>query len=120
MSGDKPTILDDLRYHAASLNEPEGGYRRLCGRAAEELGRVAGLLSPVTCLDCKQKIERANEWYRCFDCKSHLCENCVGKHFGASYSRHHETMQQYIDRIAYLETQMKKMRLMNMKIGHED
>jgi len=86
-------ICDDLRFYGTTLNEcPD--VRALLRRAATEMDRLESLIAPVTCLNCHQPIERAGDWYRCFDCKAHLCETCVTKHFGDKYTPHHQTVEQ--------------------------
>lgn len=99
------TIQQECAFFGTTLNEhpdPRGLFRR----AGDEIARLETLQAPVKCFECRREIARADEWFRCFDCRVHLCESCTQKHFGASYSRHHQTMQQYKDRVAILEQQI--------------
>lgn len=87
-------LLNDLRFYSTTMNEcPD--IRGLLRRAAVEIDRLGGLASAVKCFNCGTVIERGGDWYRCFDCKVHLCERCVTKHFGDKYAPHHQTMENY-------------------------
>lgn len=84
---DRP-LLNRLEWHSVTLNEPAGGiagYRRLIGEALYEIRRLAeriNKMQPVKCFTCGSEIERSDEWFRCFDCRAHVCESCIRSHFG--------------------------------------
>jgi hypothetical protein len=109
------TIEQDLNYYGSTLNEPERGYRPLLLIAAGEISRLKGLQGPVKCWDCQSEIKRSDDWFRCFDCRAHLCENCTKKHFGSGYSAHHERMENYKKTIAMLRDQLAESQLLNRK-----
>lgn len=41
----------------------------------------------VTCLGCKVS-RQPHEFYRCWDCKSYLCEECIKGHMGSNHVPH--------------------------------
>jgi hypothetical protein len=99
-------LLNDLRFYGTTMNEcPD--VRGLLKRAATEIDRLGGLASTVKCSNCETVIERSGDWYRCFDCKAHLCERCVTKHFGETYAPHHRTMENYKQTIERLSVARK-------------
>ena len=74
------SLLNELRFYGTTLNVPEGGYRSLLLGAAQEIDRLQALQAPVTCLHCKQQIDRAGDWYRCADCDGHYHKGCLTAH----------------------------------------
>lgn len=100
-----PTLKQDLEFYGTTLN-PAPDARGLMRSAAAEIDRLEALVSPVKCSNCEKKIERADEWFRCFDCRAHLCENCVRDHFGKGYTPHHQTMDNYKRTIEILERKL--------------
>lgn len=74
------TLRQKLEYYGVTLNEPEGGYRPLLMSALHEINRLMGLQAPVLCLHCRKPIERADDWFRCTDCRGHYHEGCIKLH----------------------------------------
>lgn len=107
------TLLQDLNFYAATLDEPPNP-RELFRRAAAELDRLSGLTSSVKCLNCEKAMERAADWYRCFDCGAHLCVNCCTNHFGYSaadsFTPHHHKMARYQHTITVLRRQIDQLK----------
>ncbi len=102
-------LINDLRFYGTTTNDPPD-VRGLLRRAATEIDRLSGLAAPVKCFNCEKVIERADDWYRCFDCKSFLCEGCCTKHFGDKYTPHHRRMENYKQTIDRLESERDKLR----------
>jgi hypothetical protein len=82
MSDTRP-LLNRLEWHACTLNEPAGGvagYRGLLSEALGEIHRLSGLQAPVHCGHCNREIDRADDWFRCTDCRGHYHEVCIKLH----------------------------------------
>lgn len=85
------TTVQKCRFYGTTTHFPPEA-REIFREAAAHIERLESMAAPVRCLECKKIIERSDDWFRCFDCKSNLCEECTRQHFGVSYSRHHRSM----------------------------
>lgn len=84
---DRP-LRSRLEWYANTMHQPPDGmgqpgaqgYKNLLHEALAELRRLDALALPVTCLHCKKEIDRADDWFRCTDCRGHYHEGCIKAH----------------------------------------
>lgn len=63
---------------------------------------------PLTkCSHCNQE-RSCWAFYRCWDCKAYLCEDCIKSHFGDNHRPHPKLIEQYEKEIAELKAQVKR------------
>jgi hypothetical protein len=61
------------------------------------------------CSHCQQE-RRVTNFYRCWDCKTYLCEDCIKSHFGPNHRPHPKLIEQYDAEIAGLKEQLDRYR----------
>lgn len=59
------------------------------------------------CSHCKRERYWWN-FYRCWDCKAYLCEDCIKSHFGSNHQPHPKLIEQYETEIAKLKASIEK------------
>lgn len=65
---------------------------------------------PLTkCSHCKTE-RSCWGFYRCWDCKTYLCENCILTHFGDNHRPHPKLIEQYEAEIAALKDRLEQHR----------
>lgn len=108
----EPTLIQNLRFYGTTRNE-HPNVRSLLLSAAAELDRLNAFTRIPTCITCKKPLDRAADWYRCFDCKADVCEGCCTNHFGYSagnsYTPHHRQMANYEHRITVLQRKIDQL-----------